>query len=119
MIKEKGVSLQAYIQVVAGLRFFYTHTLHQQIGIEHIPLPRYERKLPVILSRQEVKAVLEAPRNLGHRAMLATMYAAGPRLSELTHLRSNDIDSARQVIWIRQGKGHKDRQTLLPPKLRG
>jgi integrase/recombinase XerD len=117
LIKQKGVSLPVYIQVVAGLRFFYTHTLSRQIAIEHIPLPRYQRKLPVILSRQEVKAVLEAPKNLGHRTMLATMYAAGPRVSELAHLKVGDIDSARNVIWIRLGKGHKDRQTLLPPKL--
>ena len=117
LIKQKGVSLPLYIQVVAGLRFFYTHTLNRQIAIEHIPLPRYQRKLPVILSRQEVKAVLEAPKNLGLRTMLATQYAAGPRVSELAHLKVGDIDSARNVIWIRGGKGHKDRQTLLPPKL--
>jgi integrase/recombinase XerD len=115
--QQKRASLSTYIQVVAGLRFFYTHTLHRQVAIERIPLPRFEKKLPIILSQQEVKALLEAPRNLGHRAMLSTMYAAGPRVSELAHLKVHDIDSARNAIWIRGGKGRKDRQTLLPPKL--
>src|ERR1039457_1546268 len=89
----------------------------RQTDIERIPLPWYERKLPIVLSPQEVKALLEAPRNLGHRTMLSTMYAAGPRVSELAHLNVRDIDSARNAIWIRGGKGRQDRQTLLPPKL--
>ena len=117
--QQKCASLSTYIQVVAALRFFYTHTLHRQIAIERIPLPRYQKKLPIILSQQEVKALLEAPRNLGHRAMLSTMYAAGLRVSELVHLKVPDIDSARDAIWVRSGKGRKDRQTLLPPKLLG
>src|ERR1022692_4216528 len=86
LIKEKGASLSAYIQAVCGLRFLYTNTLHLQVGIERIPLPRYEKKLPVILSKEEVKAMLEAPRNLGHRAILATMYGGGLRVSEVTNL---------------------------------
>jgi integrase/recombinase XerD len=117
LIKEKGVALPTYIQIVSGLRFLYTNTLHRQIGIERIPFPRSEKKLPIILSREEVKALLEAPKNLRHRTILTTMYAAGPRISEVTHLKVSDIDSSRNAIWIRGGKGRKDRQTLLPPKL--
>src|SRR5579872_5245069 len=117
LIKEKGVSLSSYIQAVCGLRFLYTNTLHLQVGIERIPLPRYEKKLPVILSQQEVKALLQVPKNLGHRTILTTMYAAGARVSEVASLNISDIDSGRNVVWIRGGKGHKDRQTLLPPKL--
>jgi integrase/recombinase XerD len=117
LIKKKGESLSSYIQTVCSLRFLYTNTLHRQVAVERIPLPRYARKLPVILSREEVKLVLEKPKNLGYRAMLSTMYAAGPRVSELASLKAGDIDSSRGVIWIRDGKGRKDRQTLLPPKL--
>ena len=102
---------------MSGLRFLYANTLHRQVGIERIPFPRCEKKLPVILSRGEVKALLEAPKNLGHRTILTTMYAAGPRISEVAHLKVSDIDSGRSVIWIRGGKGRKDRQTLLSPKL--
>jgi len=117
LTKEKRMSQSAYIQTVCGLRFFFTHTLNRQVSIEHIPLPRYERKLPIILSREEVKVPLEAPRSLIHRAILATMYASGPRVSEVAKLMVCDIDSSRDAIWIRGGKGRKDRQTLLPPKL--
>src|ERR1017187_4631742 len=114
-LRKRGSS--SYIQAVCGLRFLYTNTLHLQIDIARIPLPRYKKKRPLILSPGEVKLLLEAPKNIGHRAMLTTMYAAGPRVSEVSRLKVPDIDSGRGVIWIRGGKGHKDRQTLLPPKL--
>jgi site-specific recombinase XerD len=117
LVKEGRLSLSTYIQVVCALRFLYTHTLNRQVGIERIPFPRRERKLPIILSREEVKALLEAPPNLGHHTLLTTMYAAGPRVSEVARLQAGDIDSARHVLWIRAGKGRKDRQTLLPPRL--
>jgi len=85
--------------------------------IEHIPYPRHEQKLPVVLSPGEVAAVFETTRNLKHRAILVTIYAAGLRVSELTNLQVTDIDSSRQVISVRQGKGRKDRQVMLSPKL--
>ena len=108
LIKEKGVALPTYIQIISGLRFLYTNTLHCQVPIGRIPFPRSEEKLPIILSREEVKALWDAPKNLGHRTILSTMYAAGPRISEVTHIRISDIDSSRKVIWIRGGKGRKD-----------
>jgi len=117
LIKEKKASRPTCIQVVCALRFFYTHTLSRKIAIERIPFPRRERKLPLILSREEVKALLEAPRNLRQRTLLAVLYGAGLRVSEVTQLKAGDIDSARNVLWVRQGKGRKDRQTLLPTKL--
>jgi integrase/recombinase XerD len=117
LIKEGRIALSTYVQVASALRFLYTHTLHHQVGIEHIPFPRRELKLPIILSREEVHALLEAPRRLHHRALLTTMYAAGPRVWEVAHLRVGDIDSSRKVLWIRGGKRRKDRQTLLPPTL--
>ena len=117
LVKEKEVSLSSYIQAVCALRFLYSNTLHLAVSVDRIPLPRYEKKLPVILSPAEVKLLLEAAKNLAYRAMLTTMYAAGPRVSEVARLKAADIDSSRNVIWIRGGKGRKDRQTLLPPKL--
>src|SRR5277367_3370264 len=118
LLNEKRVKLSTYIQAVCALRFFYRNTLHRRIEIERIPLPRYEKKLPVILSKAEVKALLEAPRNLKHRAMLATMYGAGLRVSEVAHLKVCDLDRERHVIWVRGGKGHKDRQVMLAEPLR-
>ena len=118
LLNEKRVKLSTYIQAVCGLRFFYGNTLNRKIDIDRIPLPRYEKKLPVILSKAEVKALLEAPKNLGHRAILATMYGAGLRVSEVTSLKVSDLDRERRVIWVRGGKGHKDRQVMLAEPLR-
>src|SRR5271166_1203250 len=118
LLNEKRVKLSTYIQAVCALRFFYRNTLHRKIEIDRIPLPRYEKKLPVILSKTEVKALLEAPRNLKHRAMLATMYGAGLRVSEVANLKVSDLDRHRRVIWVRGGKGRKDRQVMLAEPLR-
>jgi integrase/recombinase XerD len=94
LIKDKQVSQSTYIQMVCALRFLYTYTLDRKIAIERIPFPRRERKLPLILSREEVKALLEAPRRLRHRTMLALLYGCGLRVSEVTQLKANDIDAS-------------------------
>jgi len=117
LIKEKKVSRPTFIQVVCALRFFYTHTLNRKVSMERIPFPRRERKLPLILSREEVKALLDAPGNLRHRTLLAILYGCGLRVSEVTQLKVSDIDSGRNVVRVCHGKGGKDRQTLLPAKL--
>jgi integrase/recombinase XerD len=118
LLEEKQVKQATYIQAVCALRFFYRNTLNRKIEMDRIPLPKYEQKLPVILSKEEVKALLEAPRNLGHRAILATMYGAGLRISEAAHLKVTDLDRERKVIWVRGGKGRKDRQVMLAEPLR-
>src|ERR1700674_1443910 len=118
LLNEKQVTLPTYIQAVCALRFFYQNTLHRRIEIDRIPLPRYEKKLPVILSKAEVKALLEAPRNIRDRAILATLYGAGLRVSEVVSLKVSDLDRERHVIWVRGGKGHKDRQVMLAEPLR-
>ena len=118
LIKEKRIKISSYIQAVCGLRFFYSNTLNRKVEIDRIPLPRHEKKLPIILSKEEVKALLEAPRNLSHRAILATIYGCGMRVSEAAHLKVCDIDGSRMVITIRGGKGNKDRQVMFSPTLR-
>src|SRR5216683_6123592 len=115
LVQRKEVSWAVFNQTVCALRFFYT--LHRDWMIEDIPYPRHEQKLPVVLSPAEVAAVFKATRNLKHRTILMTIYAAGLRVSELTNLQVTDIDSPRQVIGVRQGKGRKDRQVMLSPKL--
>ena len=87
-------------------------------ALDRIPLPRYEQKLPVILTKEEVKRLLEAPKNLGHRAILATLYGTGLRVSEATHLKVSDLDLDRKLIHVRGGKGNKDRQVMLSDPLR-
>jgi integrase/recombinase XerD len=117
LVQEKEVSWALFNQTVCALRFFYHHILHRDWMIEHIPYPRQEEKLPVVLSPAEVAAVFEAIPNLKHRTILMTIYAGGLRVAEVTHLLVSDIDSQRQVISVRQGKGRKDRQVMLSPKL--
>jgi integrase/recombinase XerD len=117
LVERKKVSWAVFNQTVCALRFFYHHTLHRDWMIEHIPYPRHEQKLPVVLSPAEVVALFQSAPNLKHRAILMTIYAAGLRVSELINLRVTDIDRQRQLICVRQGKGHKDRQVMLSPKL--
>src|SRR6202166_475449 len=92
LLNEKRVKLSTYIQAVCGLRFFYRNTLNRKIEIDRIPLPRYEEKLPVTLSKTEVKALLEAPPSLRDRAILATLYGTGLRVSEVVRLKVSDLD---------------------------
>ena len=108
LVKEKKVSRPTFIQVVCALRFFYTHTLNRKVSMERIPFPRRERKLPLILSREEVKALLEAPGHLRHRTLLAILYGCGLRVSEVTQLKVSDIDSARvpvECVFPGAGRG--------------
>jgi len=85
--------------------------------VESIPYPKKPKTLPVILSRDEVTALLLAPRHLKHRVIFATLYATGVRVSALCQLQGPDIDSQRMVIHVRQGKGKRDRFVRLSPDL--
>src|SRR5207302_4277781 len=85
--------------------------------VEYIPYPKKPKMLPVILARDEVKALLMASSHLKHRAILATLYATGVRVSELCQLQGTDIDSQRMVIRVRQSKGKRDRFVMLSPNL--
>jgi site-specific recombinase XerD len=103
--------------VVHGLRFFYHTTLKRDRTRFCIPGPRQPARLPAILSPEEIERLLAHTTNRKYRTMLLTTYAAGLRLSEVLHLRVRDIDSARMMIRVEQGKGAKDRYTLLSPPL--
>ena len=103
--------------VVHGLRFFYHTTLKRDRTTFSIPTPRQAGTLPAILSRDEVQRLIAHAAKPKQRTMLLTTYAAGLRLSEVLHLQVRHIDSARMAIRVEQGKGGKDRDTLLPPRL--
>ena len=117
LVEQRHVSWSNYNQAVCALRFLYRHTLKRDWVVEHIPFPRQPKKLPLVLSQGEVQRLLQACHSLKLRALLTTAYAAGLRLNELTHLQLSDIDSARMVIRVRQGKGQKDRNVMLSPTL--
>jgi site-specific recombinase XerD len=117
LIHERRVSLSYYNQVRCALRFFYTVTLGRDWIIEPFGKVRQPRKLPVVLSADEVAEFLLAIPHIKYRAILMTAYAAGLRVSDVTRLRVADIDSRRMVIRIVQGKGGKDRYVMLSPRL--
>ncbi len=101
----------------SSLKFFYVHVLNKDWNVKKMPRPKSEKKLPLVLSREEVKLILNALINLKHRTILMTIYSAGLRLSEAANLKISDIDSKRMLIKVEQGKGRKDRYTLLSPLL--
>jgi len=104
-------------QTVCALRFLYRSTLGKEWTLQYIPFPKQEKKLPVVLSQDEISRFFESVPNLKHRAFLMTAYATGLRVSEVASLRVADIDSQRMMIRIEQGKGWKDRYVMLSPNL--
>jgi site-specific recombinase XerD len=117
LVQEQQVAWPSVVQTVCALRFFYRVTLGRPAMLEYIAPPRRPFTLPTILSQAEVAALLTVSRHLKHRAILTTLYAAGLRVSELCQLQVTDIDSARMVLRVRQGKGQHDRYVMLSPKL--
>jgi len=118
LIHERQVSWSRFNQTVCALRFLYGTTLQKEDWIiKHLPFPRKETRLPVILTAAQVSALLAAIANPRHRMFFTTIYATGLRLSEARCLEVADIDSARMTVRVRQGKGRKDRYVMLSPKL--
>lgn len=112
---DKGTSWSLFNQAVSALRFLYRTTLGKDDVVKRIPFAKSPRKLPVVLSRQEVMQLLDKIANMKHLALLMLAYSAGLRLSELAHLRVTDIDSEQMVIHVHAGKGDKDRILPLSP----
>lgn len=114
---EVGASCAFRTLNACALRFLYHKTLKVDWSVDHIPLPRRPRKLPVVLSPAEVQRFLAAIVGLKQRAMVMTLYGAGLRVSELIHLKPEDIDRERKLIRVRQGKGGADRYVPLSERL--
>ena len=113
-ILPKKLSESFQNQLVNAIKLFYGQIMKQELFYEQVRRPRREYKLPNVLSKEEVKKILEALINLKHRAMLSTIYACGLRRGELLNLKPADIDSNRGLLIIRQAKGKKDRIVPLP-----
>jgi len=115
---DKGRAPNTIGTKVSGLKFLYNHVLHNE---ENAPdyAQRQTRKLPVVLTQEEIWRIIDAPDNLKHRLILMTTYSAGLRASEVIALKPKNIESRRMLILIEDGKGKKDRYTLLSEKLLG
>lgn len=117
LIQDKHLSASSITVALAAIRFLYTVSLKREWNEGAIPIHRTPGKLPIVLSQQEVRQFLDAVRNLKHRTILTTCYAAGLRVSETVHLKPTAIDSQRMVIRVEQGKGRKDRYVMLSTRL--
>ena len=115
--EEKGLSWSSCNIVVAGLRFFYTQTLGKTATSLSIPPRKQQSRLPEILSFQELERLLIAASSPKRRALLMTTYAGGLRVSEVVRLKVSNLDSERRMIRVEQGKGNKDRYTILSKRL--
>ena len=113
---EKGNSPNSCGSVLSGLRFFYNNVAKKEISIDY-SVTKKPRKLPTVLTKEQVWKIICAPENLKHRLILMTTYAAGLRASEVTALKSKHIESERMLIKVENGKGRKDRYTMLSVKL--
>jgi site-specific recombinase XerD len=118
LLEERKLEPRTVGLYTAGLRFLFVKTLKRPYPFEELPYPKQPRRLPIVLSREETARLIESASNLFHRAMLTTLYSTGMRRAELCRLKVEDIDGGRMIIHIRQGKGGKDRDVPLDPKLR-
>ena len=113
LIDERQLSVSSINVYNSALRFLYAITLNRNLNYRQIPRLRQVRRLPGILTREEISRIFEACINLKHRAILMTIYGAGLRLSEIVKLKVSDIDSKTMRIFINYGKGGKDRYSIL------
>jgi site-specific recombinase XerD len=117
LFQKRKLSPSTVTQRLAALRFFHIKTLKKAWSIAETPYPKKVFHLPTILSQEEVARLIDAALTPYHRILLMTLYATGVRRAELTRLKVSDIDSQRMVIHVQGGKGRKDRDVMLSPKL--
>ncbi|MBX2947508.1 MAG: tyrosine-type recombinase/integrase [Cyclobacteriaceae bacterium] len=117
LIENKKLSVSTQNQAINAIKFYYEKILKQDRKVYDLERPMKEKKLPEVLSQEEVMAIFDAAANLKHRCMLAILYASGLRRSELLNLRIGDIDFHRNAVLVRGGKGRKDRHTVMAQSL--
>ena len=116
-LAQQQVSPWSINAAIAGLRFFFTVTLEQPDLVRPLRLVTEPRKAPVVLSQEEVARLIEAAPGLKYKAALSVAYGAGLRVSEVANLKVSDIDSQRMMLRVEQGKGQRDRDVMLSPRL--
>ncbi|MFN3840687.1 MAG: site-specific tyrosine recombinase/integron integrase [Cyclobacteriaceae bacterium] len=117
LVEKRKLSISTQNQAINSIKFYYEKVLKQERKVYEVERPMRDKKLPEVLSQEEVMAIFEATENLKHRAMLMLLYASGLRRSELLNLRLGDVDFDRGMVLVRGGKGRKDRQSVLAQSL--
>jgi site-specific recombinase XerD len=117
LFQSKKLAPATVSQYVSALRFLFIKTLRRHFLVEYIPFPKSRKRLPTVLSPEEVARLIDSARNLYHRTLLMTLYSTAMRRAELCRLKVHDVDSQRMMIRIDQGKGSRDRDVPLSPKL--
>jgi site-specific recombinase XerD len=117
LTEERKLAFSTFNQALNAARLFFTEVLKRPFALEGLRYQRPARRLPVVMSPEEVRRLLEGTGSLRDRALLETAYATGMRVSEVTRLLITDVDSTRMVIRVDQGKGRKDRYVMLSPSL--
>jgi site-specific recombinase XerD len=117
LFQEKKLAAGTVGLCTAALRFFFVKTLKRRYPLDDVPYPKRPHRLPTVLTVEEAARLINSASNLFHRAILMTLYATGVRRAELCHLKVSDIDSAQMIVHVRQGKGARDRDIPLDPKL--
>jgi integrase/recombinase XerD len=117
LITDRKLSANTVNQMVGALRFFYLTVLNKPWRGHEMPYPKKDVRLPVIWSPEEVTRLIDAAKTPFYRTILMTLYATGMRRAEVATLKISDIDSARMVIHVQEGKGRKDRDVVLSPNL--
>jgi integrase/recombinase XerD len=117
LLRDRKLATNTVKQRMAAIQFFFARTLKRPYLRDDFPYPKSPKRLPAVLSQEEVARLIDSASNLSHRVMLMILYSTGVPRAELVHLKVGDIDSERMVIHVRQGKGGKDRDVPLSPKL--
>ena len=117
LIEERKLAWSSVNQALCALRFFYLDVLSRELSVARLPHQKRKDRLPVVLAEAEVARLLMAPMSLKLRSLVMTLYSAALRLGEATRLQPRDIDSESMSIRVRQGKGGRDRNVMLSPKL--
>ena len=117
LFRDRKLSPNTVNQRTGALRFFFITVLRRSWSIADTPYPKRNFRLPKVLSQSQVGKLIEAATTPFYRIILMTLYATGLRRAELAQLKVSDIDSERMVIHVKGGKGHKDREVMLSPKL--
>ncbi len=116
-MEDKGVSVSFINQLISAMKILYEDVLQKPWEVIKIKRPRRNKQLPIVMSQEEIKLLINSIRNIKHKIIIMIAYSTGMRLNEIRHLKPEDIDSGRGQIKVCNGKGNKERYTLLSPKV--